>query len=236
MVVVMPWRPALAIVGGLGLVAGIGIFLLMPSRANALRAASEAVNSVSEWRPRLTFGFPLLCTVGVFDSATRMAFLTFLPFVLTAKGAGVPTIGLALALVFAGGAVGKLVCAFIGARIGVFATILLTEALTAVGITVLLPLPLEPAMALLPLVGIALNGTSSVLYGSVPLFVAPQRRSRAFGFFYTATIGAGACSPIVFGFVGDAIGVPLTVICVAATALATLPLALALRPVLEAEA
>ncbi len=40
-----------------------------------------------------------------------MAFLTFLPFVLTAKGASVQTIGFALTLVFAGGAVGKLVCA-----------------------------------------------------------------------------------------------------------------------------
>ena len=46
---------------------------------------------------------------------------------LTAKGASLPTIGLALTLVFAGGAAGKLVCAFIGARIGVIATVWLTE-------------------------------------------------------------------------------------------------------------
>jgi len=31
------------------------------------------------------YGFPLLLSVGVIDSATRMAFLTFLPFVLTDK-------------------------------------------------------------------------------------------------------------------------------------------------------
>ena len=55
------------------------------------------------------------------DSATRMGFLTFLPFILIAKGASLPTVGLALTLVFAGGAAGKLVCAFIGARIGVIA-------------------------------------------------------------------------------------------------------------------
>ena len=63
-----------------------------------------------------------------------MAFLTFLPFVLTAKGASLPTVGLALTLVFAGGAAGKLVCAFIGARIGAVATVWLTEAVTALGI------------------------------------------------------------------------------------------------------
>ena len=61
-----------------------------------------------------------------------MAFLTFLPFILQAKGASLQGIGLALTFVFAGGAVGKLVCAFIGARIGVIPTVLLTEGLTGV--------------------------------------------------------------------------------------------------------
>jgi MFS family permease len=172
----------------------------------------------------------------VFDSATRMAFLTFLPFVLSAKGASLPTVGLALTLVFAGGAAGKLVCAFIGARIGVIGTVWLTEALTAATIIALLPLPLEPALALLPLLGIALNGTSSVLYGSVPFLVAPERRSRAFGIFYTGTIGSGATAPILFGVAGDAFGVTVAVVMVAVLALATLPLAAMLRPALAQHA
>ena len=79
-----------------------------------------------------------------------MGFLTFLPFLLTAKGASLPTIGLALTLVFVGGAVGKLVCAWIGARIGVVATVWVTEGFTALGILALLPLPLEFALVLLP--------------------------------------------------------------------------------------
>ena len=118
----------------------------------------------------------MLLSIGVIDSAIRMAFLTFLPFLLTAKGASLPTIGLALTLVFAGGAAGKLVCAFIGARIGTIATVWLTEGLTAVLILALLPLPLEAGMLLLPVIGVALNGTSSVLYGSVPDLVTPERR------------------------------------------------------------
>ena len=128
----------------------------------------------------------------MFDSATRMGFLLFLPFLLTAKGASMPAIGLALTLVFAGGAAGKLVCAFIGARIGAIATVWLTEGLTAVLIVALLPLPLEAAFVLLPVIGIALNGTSSVLYGSVPDLVTAERRARAFSIFYTGTIGSGA--------------------------------------------
>ena len=168
------------------------------------------------------------------DSATRMAFLTFLPFVLTAEGASLPTVGLALTLVFAGGAAGKLVCAFIGARIGAVATVWLTEAVTALGIVALLPLSLEAALLLLPLVGVALNGTSSVLYGSVPDLVMPARRQRAFGIFYTGTIGAGAVSPALYGLLGDAVGVPSALVVVAAVVLLTLLITLALRPALAA--
>src|SRR5213079_300267 len=113
-------------------------------------------------------------SIGMLDSATRMAFLLFLPFLLTAKGATLPTVCLALTLVFAGGAAGKLVCAFIGARIGAIATVWLTEGLTAVTIVALLPLELDAALLLLPVIGIALNGTSSVLYGSVPDLVGPS--------------------------------------------------------------
>jgi MFS family permease len=174
----------------------------------------------------------VLTSIGMLDSATRMGFLLFLPFVLTGKGASLQTVGLALTLVFAGGAVGKLVCAFIGARIGAIATVWLTEGLTAVLILALLPLPLDAAMVLLPVIGVALNGTSSVLYGSVPDLVAPERRARAFSIFYTGTIGSGAVAPAVYGVVGDVLGVPTALVIVAAIVLLTLPLSLVLRPVL----
>jgi predicted MFS family arabinose efflux permease len=230
--VVLPWREALVLLGGLGALAAIAIFVLIP-RFAAEAAAPRKSEAGAGASSRLSqFGFPLLLSVGVIDSATRMAFLTFLPFVLTAKGASLQTVGLALTLVFAGGAAGKLVCAFIGARIGAVATVWLTEAVTALGIVALLPLSLEAALLLLPLVGVALNGTSSVLYGSVPDLVEPARRQRAFGIFYTGTIGAGAVSPALYGLLGDAVGVPSGLVVVAAVVLLTLPITLALRPAL----
>jgi MFS family permease len=231
MLILLPWRPTLALLGAVGFVAAAAIFLLTPRYAAPL-PSSETNESqpIASGRRRGRGGFNILLTIGVLDSATRMAFLTFLPFVLLAKGAGLPTIGLALTLVFAGGAAGKLVCAFIGARIGVIATVCLTEGLTIAGILALLPLPLVGAMAILPVIGVALNGTSSVLYGSVPELVEPERRARAFGIFYTGTIGAGALAPVIYGFVGDVLGVPTSLMIVAAMLLLTLPLALALRP------
>jgi FSR family fosmidomycin resistance protein-like MFS transporter len=232
--VALPWREALLLLGGIGVLAAVVIFRLMPWFA-AEAAAPRKVEASAGAGSRLSqFGFPLLLSIGVIDSATRMAFLTFLPFVLTSKGASLPTVGLALTLVFAGGAAGKLVCAFIGTRIGAVATVWLTEAMTALGIVALLPLSLTAALVLLPLVGVALNGTSSVLYGSVPDLVEPAWRQRAFGIFYTGTIGAGAVSPALYGLLGDAVGVPSALMVVAAIVLLTLPITLALRPALAA--
>jgi FSR family fosmidomycin resistance protein-like MFS transporter len=227
LLVVIPWRSALVLIGLFGIAAAGLIFALTPT-LEAGRAGAET-DARTAAHPR-RFGFSLLLSIGVLDSATRMALLTFLPVLLKMKGADTPTIGLALLLVFGGGALGKLGCAFLGARIGTIATVCLTEGLTAIGILALLPLPLWSDLALLPLIGFALNGTSSVLYGSVPDLVPPERRQRAFGIFYTGTIGAGALSPTLYGLVGDQLGIGITLALVALFVLFTLPLALLLRP------
>jgi FSR family fosmidomycin resistance protein-like MFS transporter len=231
LLVIMPWRPMLVLLGMVGLLAGTAIFTFAPRFASHSGEESSARESALEGATSgyRRSAFPVLISIGMIDSATRMGFLLFLPFVLTAKGASLPTVGLALTLVFAGGAAGKLVCACIGARIGAIPTVWLTEGLTAALILALLPLALEPAIVVLPLIGIVLNGTSSVLYGSVPELVAPQRRARAFSIFYTGTIGAGATAPVVYGLVADALGISTTLKIAAALVLLTLPLSLAIR-------
>jgi predicted MFS family arabinose efflux permease len=85
----------------------------------------------------------------------------------------------------------------------------------------------------LPLIGIALNGTSSVLYGTVPELVAPEKRQRAFSIFYTGGIGAGALSPVLYGLVSDLIDVPVMMTIIAVVALVALPLTWWLRPALR---
>jgi MFS family permease len=232
LLVAMAWRPALAILGGAGLVVAALIFVFAPRYHNETASASQTEAQTRDRAPPRPLAFMLLLAIGILDSATRMGFLLFLPFVLKDKGASVQTIGLAMTLIFAGGAMGKLACTFIGARIGAVGTVWLTEGLTAVAILALLPLPLDAAMLLLPVIGIALNGTSSVLYGSVPDLVAPQWRTRALSVFYTGTIGSGAIAPTLFGLAGDSFGVWKTLVLVATIVLLTLPLAAALRPML----
>jgi MFS transporter, FSR family, fosmidomycin resistance protein len=228
LITLVSWRSAAAIIGLVGL-AGAGAILL------ALRPVSPVCAVGAHDRTDLHKargsgkllhdGFPLLLAIGIVDSATRMGFLTFLPFLLRAKGAGVPEIGVALTLVFAGGAAGKLVCGVLGARLGVLATVLVTEGATAAGIVALLPLPIGAVLALLPIIGIALNGTSSVLYGTVPELVSARQRESAFGVFYTGTVGAGAVAPPLYGLLGDAIGLKAAMVLVAGMVLLTLPLA-----------
>ena len=158
-----------------------------------------------------------------------MGFLTLLPFLLMSKGATVTQVGFALSLTFAGGAAGKFVCGLIAARFGVIKTTLITEIATTILMALTLPLNVDVVMFMLPLVGVALNGTSSGLYGTVPELVPPHMRSRAFGVFYTVTIGAGAISPLVYGFAGDRLGVPNTIALIACSVLMVLPLTLGLK-------
>jgi FSR family fosmidomycin resistance protein-like MFS transporter len=229
LVAAMPWRRATLILGAAALLAAVAILALL--RLPGTDAAAPGAAPAAE-RPGSGRGFPLLLAIGVIDSATRMGFLTFLPFLLRHKGADMPTIGLALTLVFAGGAAGKLVCGFLGTWLGAVPSVLLTEGLTAAGILGLLPLPLGAALAVLPAIGVALNGTSSVLYGSVPELVAPERRRHAFAVFYTGAVGAGALSPILYGFASDAADIRVMMVLIAGVVLVTLPLAWRLRPLL----
>jgi MFS family permease len=159
-----------------------------------------------------------------------MAFPLFLPFLLRTKGASLTTVGLALSLVFIGGAFGKAACGWLGARLGLLATVVTTEIGTAAAILTVLAVPLAPSLALLPLLGVMLNGTSSVLYGRVPELVTAKRIERAFALFYTATLGSSALAPVLYGRLGDAAGPVWAAVAAALTALAVVPLMLLLSP------
>src|SRR6202044_1127526 len=166
---VMNWRSALWAVAGLGTLVAVLIRWLMPL-VPAPPVMLETVTA-PEHKVAGKGGFGLLLAIGVLDSAARMGFLLFLPFLLKAKGGSLTTVGLALSLVFIGGAFGKAACGWLGARLGLLATVVTTEGRTAVAILTVSALPLAPSLALLRLLGVMLNGSSSVLYGTVPELV-----------------------------------------------------------------
>jgi FSR family fosmidomycin resistance protein-like MFS transporter len=226
------WRAAGATYGVLGAAAALAIVPLL-SRLGAggleVRPADGGPGP-SGWGIRDGRGFSALCAIGMVDNATRTGFLTFLPFILMAKDLDVSGVGLAFALVFIGGATGKFVCGLVADRVGVIRTVVLTEAATTALILTVVAAPLPLAMGVLVPLGIALNGTSSVLYGTVADLVASERRSRAYALYYSLTIGASALAPTVWGFVGDGVGVSATLTMVGLVVLVTVPLCLLLRP------
>jgi MFS transporter, FSR family, fosmidomycin resistance protein len=218
----MPWRNALWVVCAVGFAVAAAIALYMPTGAVAAGKAPHGSRVAARG------GFALLLCVGILDTAVRMGFLTYLPLLLKAKGASLQTVGLALALVFIGGAGGKFACGWLGARVGVLAAVIATEAGTAALILAILVSPVAASLALLPLLGVMLNGTSSVLYGTVPELTSAEHTERAFALFYTGTIGSGAIAPIIYGMLGDKLGLNEALIATALTALAICPLAIAL--------
>ena len=223
------WQTASKLLSLLGLVITVVLFIItrnipFATKTNIIR---KSTTMLLGWKGYQAFWS--LSTIGIIDSATRMGFLTFFPFLLIDKGADIPLIGLAFTLVFAGGATGKLVCGILATRFGILRSVIVTETATAVCIWGMLTLPLTSALVLAPILGIVLNGTSSVLYGSVPELVPEEKRNQAFAIFYTATIGAGAISPAIYGLFSDMVGINTTVRIVALIVLATLPLTALLR-------
>ncbi|KWE63579.1 hypothetical protein WM16_30040 [Burkholderia ubonensis] len=219
---VVTWRTSATLIGLLGVVSAVLMAWLIPAQ-HAARAARKAAPGAAAGAGSPA-GLRALLATGTLDSAVRMGFLTFLPFLLKSKGAGTAGIGLALTLLFVGGAFGKLLCGYLGARIGMMKTVWLTESATSLLILFAVFAPLVAMMAMLPLLGLALNGTSSVLYGVVPELAGAGRRDQAFALFYTGTIGGGALAPVVFGRLGDVAGVPAALLALAALLLLTLPL------------
>jgi MFS family permease len=233
------WRAAAAAYGALGLVAALVVFALLArlTAGGAEPAPARAGGAArSGWGIRDGRGFQALAAIGMIDNSTRTGLLTFLPFVLIAKGSTVAGVGTALALLFAGGAIGKFVCGLLAERIGVIRTVALTETATAIGIVAIVAAPLPVALAILPPIGIALNGTSSVLYATVADLVTTDRRSRAYGLYYTLAIGASALAPAAYGVLGDAVGPTATLIVISLAVLVTIPLCLALRAAVAAPA
>ncbi len=229
------WRWTTRGIGGLGMLAALAILVILsrlapPPPPHAKK--DPAAGATAGWGIRDRRGFELLSAIHGIDNGTRTAFLTYLPFLLLGKGAPFDIMGLALGLTFMGGAAGKFLCGALAERLGIIRTVILTEAATGLGILLLVLVTFHPALFVLPFLGVVLNGTSSVLYGTVAELVVPERRSRAYGLFYTVGIGSGALAPPIFGLLSDRAGVPTTLAAIALLVFVTLPLAHLLRPTL----
>jgi len=185
--------------------------------------------SSTGWGIRDPRGFRVLCLIEIIDASTRSSFLTFIAFLLIARGLPEGWAASAVPLVFVGGMAGKLACGLLAERLGIVRMIVVTELLTAGGIFGVLVLPASAALLLLPLLGVVLQGTSSVLYATVGEFVERDRLARGFGLFYTVGSVCGIAAPLAFGLVGDRFGIAVAIGSMGVLVLLAAPLASLLR-------
>ena len=223
---VLPWRTVVGLMGLLGILVASGLLAVIPKEP-ALAAIHQELQRPRESRG----GFGLLLSIGVLDTATRMGYLLFLPFLIHARGGSSATVGLGLALLFIGGAFGKASCGWLGHRFGVIWSVVATEIATSVLIVVTCITPITTMLIVLPLLGMVLNGTSSVLYGTVPELAPKGNTGRAFALFYTGVIGSGGLAPIVYGAIADHSSQLFGILASACTAVVIVPLVLSLRTV-----
>ena len=226
------WRPVCVGFGLIGCMLAVTLFLIL-GYAKVGRSAFYEKNQkdslrTNDWGIVNKRAFATLSLIGIVDTAVRIALVTFGPFLFIQKGIQAESVGFALSLLFIGGAVGKFMCGALAEHIGIIATVVITESMTGCGILLLTVLPLPYIYLFLPVLGAALNGTSSVLYGTVADFVDTHRVARAFGLFYTFVIAAAAVAPPIMGRVSDMLGVDDSIRLIGWIALSTVPMAVAL--------
>jgi MFS transporter, FSR family, fosmidomycin resistance protein len=223
---VLPWRTVVGLMGLLGILVASALLALLPNEAGA-----ASIHQELERKRATRGGFGVLLSIGVLDTATRMGYLLFLPFLIHARGGSSATVGLGLALVFVGGAFGKATCGWLGQRVGVVWSVVATEIATAALIVVTCFTPITAMLIFLPFLGMVLNGTSSVLYGTVPELAPKGNTGRAFALFYSGVIGSGGLAPIAYGAIADHSSRMIGILASAGTAAVVVPLVLSLRMV-----
>lgn len=226
------WQAPVIGFGLSGIATAVAIFFVVTNRRDGKSTTGQIKPAAraAGWGIRSPQGFTALCLIEILDSSTRTGFLTFIAFVLIGNGLPDGWAVLSVPLILVGGMAGKLACGFLAERFGIVRMIVITEIATGSGILATLALPAAGAFLLLPLVGVVLNGTSSVLYATIGDYVDPERLSRAFGLFYTLGSICGIAAPLGYGLVGDRYGVNTSIAIIGTAIFLTVPLAAFLKP------
>lgn len=215
------WQIVVAGLGGVAFVAAILLMIALSAAGIAGRPAPPVTTGGNgRWTDWGIVDRPAFSALGLMiflDTAVQAGFLTFLAFVIIEKQVPANLGAFAVVLTLAGGVLGKFGTGFLAERLGIIRSFVLVECLTAIGIVLVLIAPTLAAFLLLPLVGIVLQGSSTLTYGIVGEFTRTDRRSRGFAAMYSVASAASILAPIGFGLIGDHFGlaaVMMTMACV----------------------
>ena len=124
------------------------------------------------------------------DSIVQAAFLTFIAFVLVEKGASASHAAGGVVLTLIGGTAGKFTGGLFAARVGDRYSFFIIQCMTILGLLGVLFLPLQAIFVLLPVVGVFVQGSSTVCYGTVADYVDESKTTRAYAIIYTLSSAA----------------------------------------------
>lgn len=222
------WRSSLLILGLMGILFSVIVGILrnkiLPPDIKKNQLTKKSLHADSGFGILRSRSFLLFCAVGIIDCSTRMTMFTFVPFLSQQKGFAADKVGFIVTLVFFGGIFGKFFCGYLTDKLGGEKVVMVSEFLTASFIVLLLPISLPYFFVPLALVlGVVLNGSSSVLYSLVASFFKLENRTRGYALFYTIYLLSGAAGPVFYGLLGDLWGLAAIFISVSIATFCTIP-------------
>jgi len=230
------WQGVVTGFGLLALISAVGLFAILRQLDVSSRplpdGREEKTSGEFDWGVRDRRAFTALAVIVFLDIAVQGGFLTFVAFLMIEKEVPTGLAALAVVLTLAGGIFGKFGCGLLADRVGVIRSLIVVECLTAAGIVSVLLSPAMVAFFLLPVLGLVLQGSSSITYATVGDLVRGERQSRGFAAIYSIASGGAILAPIAFGVISDRFGLTTTMVTMACTVLLLLPLCTLLRPTL----
>lgn len=203
------WRSIVYLTGIVVLLAA-GCVIIFTFRMLALRfqhqfRLEQGHSSTESVAELLAEAWPLLFVV-LFISMNQSAVLLFITQALQSLGFGQTIATMSVPLILSGGVVGKAACGRCAAVFGPRAVLVFSLSVTAVGVTSLQFLPIEYAAFFLPLLGVFLQGSSSVAFGVAGIHAKKSQNSTPFGVAYMVSGAGGVLGPILIGFGADRFG------------------------------
>jgi MFS family permease len=203
------------------------VLLVLLSRRQSPQSAvpvdsSDDNEGDSKWGIKHPRRFSGLCITVFLDTLAQSVFLTFIAFLLLEKGASEALASFAVVLALSGGMVGKFVCGYLAVRYGDRNAFRILQVMTLSGLVLLVLLPVLPILILLPIIGIAIQGSTTVTYGALADFIHRDRQSRGYAIIYTLSSLSAVVGPVVFGGLADVYGVDLSILMLALLTSATL--------------
>jgi len=218
------WQNIVVFFGLIAIITGGVIFIILRrlhagSRESETGIKPKAGSVWMDWGISNRTAFTALIGAIFLDTAVQSGFFIFVTFLVAERDVPTNLAVMAIVATLAGGMFGKAGCGFLAARLGVKTAFALVQGATALVICIILVAPAAIIFLLLPVLGVFLQGSTSITYGAVNDYVRDERKSRGFALIYSLTGLSAIAGPVGFGLIGDHFGLDATMLAMAGVSL-----------------